>query len=175
MMKLMLRGVDDENLPVLLRRGAWVERLRAKSASEAIEELTAALRSHLGDREARAARAVLDREAVAPTGLGDEVAVPHAIIAGLDRPMLAMGLAPDGVDFSAADGRAAKIVFLLLMPPRAHAQEVRILAQIARAAIDPPARERLLRARSLPEICTLLAEHRPSIGSIARRASLADI
>jgi Kef-type K+ transport system membrane component KefB/mannitol/fructose-specific phosphotransferase system IIA component (Ntr-type) len=175
MMKWMLRGVDEENLPALLRRGAWVQRLRAKTSGEAIEELTAALRAQLGDREARVARAVLDREAVAPTGLGDEVAVPHAIIAGLDRPLLAMGLAPDGVDFNAADGSGAKIVFLLLMPPRAHAQEVRILAQIARSAIEPAARERLLKARSLPETCTLLSEHRPSVGSIARRASLADI
>ncbi len=85
-MKLMLRGVDEETLPALLRRGGWVDRLRATTPAAAIEELAASLRNQLGDIESRAARAVLDREATASTGLGDEVAVPHAVIAGLSKP-----------------------------------------------------------------------------------------
>jgi Kef-type K+ transport system membrane component KefB/mannitol/fructose-specific phosphotransferase system IIA component (Ntr-type) len=174
-MKWMLRGEDSENLAALLRRGAWVAKLGAGSPREAIEELTSALKAQLGDRMERACRAVLDREAVASTGLGDEVAVPHAAVAGLDRPLLALGFAPGGIDFNAPDGAPSKIVFLLLMPPRAHDLEVRILAQLARAVIAPQSRERLLRAGSLPEVCTLLAEPRARAASISRRASLADI
>jgi mannitol/fructose-specific phosphotransferase system IIA component (Ntr-type) len=175
MMKLMLRGVDEENLAALLRRGAWVQRLKATAANEAIAELAASLRPVLGDMEERACRAVLDREATASTGLGDEVAVPHAVIAGLKQPMLALGFAPDGVDFNAPDGQGAKIVFLLLMPPRAHDQEVRILAQIARAVIEPASRKQLLQAKSVLEVLTLISEHRPKTRSRSQRASLADI
>jgi Kef-type K+ transport system membrane component KefB/mannitol/fructose-specific phosphotransferase system IIA component (Ntr-type) len=175
-MKWLLKGVDEESLPMLLRRGAWVPGLRAATAAEAITQLCAALASQLGDLEPRACRAVLDREATAPTGLGDDVAVPHAIIVGLDRPMIALGLAPDGVDFNAPDGRPARILFLLLMPPRAHDQEVRILAQIARAAIEPASRARLLEAKSMNEVLALLSEHRPRAASMRPpRASLADI
>jgi Kef-type K+ transport system membrane component KefB/mannitol/fructose-specific phosphotransferase system IIA component (Ntr-type) len=175
MMKVLLRGVDEENLAALLRRGAWVPGLRAATAAEAITQLSAALREQLGDKEARACRAVLDREATASTGLGDEVAVPHAIIAGLDRPMLALGFAPAGVDFNAPDGQPARIVFLLLMPPRAHDQEVRILAQIAHAVIEPAARARLLEAKSMVEVLALVSEHRPRATSLRSSASLADI
>jgi Kef-type K+ transport system membrane component KefB/mannitol/fructose-specific phosphotransferase system IIA component (Ntr-type) len=176
MMKLMLRGVDEENLPALLRRGGWVQRLQATTASDAIAELTASLRSTLGDLEGRVCRAVLDREATASTGLGDDVAVPHAVIAGLKHPLLAVGFSSTGVDFNAPDGLPAKIVFLLLMPPRAHDQEVRILSQIARAVIDPAARARLTAAQSLQEVLTLISEHRPSAHSLRpRRPSLADI
>jgi mannitol/fructose-specific phosphotransferase system IIA component (Ntr-type) len=175
MMKLMLRGVDEENLAGLLRRGAWVQNLVARTATEAIEELSQALRDRLGDKTARASQAVLEREATSSTGLGDEVAVPHAVIAGLDRPTIALGFAPDGIDFNAPDGRPARIVFLLLMPPRAHDQEVRILAQIARAVIEDRARARLLEAKSLAEVLTLISEARPRAESMARRASLADI
>ena len=61
------------------------------------------------------------------------------------------------------------------MPPRAHDQEVRILAQIARAAIDPVARARLLEAKSLNEVVALI-EHGPRAPSMRPpRASLADI
>jgi Kef-type K+ transport system membrane component KefB/mannitol/fructose-specific phosphotransferase system IIA component (Ntr-type) len=174
-MKWMLRGVDEENLAALLRRGAWVQQLGATTSVGAIQELTAALRQHLGDLEERACRAVLEREATASTGLGDEVAVPHAIIAGLQRPMMALGFAPGGIDFNAPDGQPASIVFLLLMPPRAHDQVVRILAQIAKAVIEPSARERLLKARALQEVLAFVSEHHPQGESVSRRTSLADI
>jgi len=174
-MKWMLRGVDEELLPALLRRGAWVRRLQATTAGSAIEELGAALREPLGDLEARAIRAVLDREATAATGLGDDVAVPHAVVAGLTRPLVALGFAPDGIDFNAPDGQPAKIIFLMLIPPRAHDQEVRILAQIARAAIESKARERLLKAGSLPDVLALLGSSLAATAAPRRRTSLADI
>jgi mannitol/fructose-specific phosphotransferase system IIA component (Ntr-type) len=102
--------------------------------------------------------------------------VPNAAVAGLSRPMLALGFAPTGVDFNASDGAPAKLVFLLLVPPRAHDQEVRILASIARAAIEPAARARLLQAQSIHEVLTLVSEHRPRAASMrSRRASLADL
>ena len=117
---------------------------------------------------------MLDREGDAPTGLGDEVALPHAVLAGLDRPLLALGFAPGGIDFNAPDGVPSKIVFLMLMPPRAHEQEVRILAQIARAAIEPVVRERLLRAASIDDVCAVLNERERNLDSLTGRASLAD-
>jgi Kef-type K+ transport system membrane component KefB/mannitol/fructose-specific phosphotransferase system IIA component (Ntr-type) len=175
-MKWMLRGTDEEDLVGLLKRGAWIVRLKAATARGAIEELTVSLGPQIGALEESACRAVLEREATASTGLGDEVAVPHAVILGLQRPALALGFAPGGIDFNAPDERPARIVFLLLMPPRAHDQEVRILAQIARAVIEAPQRARLLGATSLDDVLTLLSEHRPRTGSASRRsASLADI
>jgi Kef-type K+ transport system membrane component KefB/mannitol/fructose-specific phosphotransferase system IIA component (Ntr-type) len=174
-MKWMLRGVDDELLSGLLSRGAWVRPLRATTPAAAVEELAAALGARLGALEPNAVRAVLDREAIASTGLGDEVAVPHAAVPGLQRPLLAFGAAPHGIDFNASDSRPAKLVFLLLMPPRAHDQEVRILAQIARVAIAPQSRARLLEAESLNQLLERIAESRPSIDGRPTRASLADI
>ena len=175
-MKLMLRGVDEELLPALLRRGAWAPRLEGATPATVIEELTATLEAQLGELAPAARRAVVEREAMASTGLGDQVAVPHAVVPGLSRPMLALGFAPLGVDFNAPDGQPATIVFLLLMPPRAQDQEVRILAQIARAAIEPRSRERLLASRSVAEILVLLSAPGDSAEPRrAGRASLADI
>jgi Kef-type K+ transport system membrane component KefB/mannitol/fructose-specific phosphotransferase system IIA component (Ntr-type) len=174
-MKWMLRGVDEETLSALLARGAWIGPLRATTPAEAIVELTAALGPSLGELESRAVRAVLDREATASTGLGDEVAVPHAVVPGLAHPLLALGAAPAGIDFNAADGRPSKLVFLLLMPPRAYDQEVRILAKIAGAAIEPQSRGKLLEARSLREVLALVSEPRREFKSRSHRASLADV
>jgi PTS system fructose-specific IIC component len=100
---------------------------------------------------------VLERELVAPTGLGDEVAIPHAAVEGLDRPLLALGRAPGGIDFDAPDGRPARIVFLLLIPPKAYEEEVRILASIARSTYDSLAREELGAANGIDEVIRVLA------------------
>jgi PTS system fructose-specific IIC component len=113
---------------------------------------------------------------MAPTGLGDEVAVPHAAVEGLQRPVLALGCSREGVDFNAPDGVPARIVFLLLMPPRAYDKEVRILAAIASAVIAPETRDRLLRAHTIDEALTVLAvAPSPVETRRPRRASLADI
>jgi Kef-type K+ transport system membrane component KefB/mannitol/fructose-specific phosphotransferase system IIA component (Ntr-type) len=174
-MKWMLRGADEEALSALLARGAWVRDLGATTPAGAIEELAAALAGPLGGLAGRAVRCVLEREATAPTGLGDEVAIPHAVVPGLGHPVLALGTSRGGIDFNAPDGRPAKLVFLLLMPPRAHDQEVRILAQIARAVIEPSARARVLDATSLHELVLRISETRPADSRSASRASLADI
>jgi len=175
MMKWLLRGAeDDEQLGVLLRNGAWIPDLRAKTPRDAIEELMNALALQLGDRAQAALEAVIEREAMAPTGLGDQVAVPHAPVEGLSHPLLALGCSQQGVDFNAPDNRPARVVFLLLMPPRAYDLEVRILAGIARAVITQASREKLYAARTLDEALAVI-DVQVDLPPRPRRASLADI
>jgi Kef-type K+ transport system membrane component KefB/mannitol/fructose-specific phosphotransferase system IIA component (Ntr-type) len=154
---LLYRNEPEEDVVTLLRRGAFVSELHARTPSEAISELVRALGSLLAGKKRRARDSVLERELVAATGLGDEVAIPHAAVDGLDRPLLALGRAPHGIDFDAPDGRPARIVFLLLIPPKAYEEEVRILASIARATFDTRARQELIAASGLEELMRVLA------------------
>jgi mannitol/fructose-specific phosphotransferase system IIA component (Ntr-type) len=154
---LLYASQPEEDVVTLLRRGAFVSELHAKTPGDAIAELVRALGSLIKGMKRDARDAVLERELVAATGLGDEVAIPHAAIEGLDRPQLALGLAPRGIDFGALDGRPARIVFLLLMPAKAYDAEVRILASIARATYDARAREELSKATTIEEAARVLA------------------
>ena len=143
----------------LVRAGAFVPRLVARTSARAIEELGHALRASLGDLVEPALIAVLERELVAPTGLGDEVAIPHAPIEGLSRPVVALGLSKEGIDFDAPDGRASHIIFLLLLPPKAFEREVRVLACLARSVFDEAARDALLATTTADEAFRCLDEH----------------
>jgi Kef-type K+ transport system membrane component KefB/mannitol/fructose-specific phosphotransferase system IIA component (Ntr-type) len=154
---LLYREEAEEDVVTLLRRGAFVAELHAATPSEAITELVRSLGSLLTGRKRAARSAVIERELVAPTGLGDEVAIPHAALDGLTRPLLALGIAPRGIDFDAPDGRPARVVFLLLIPPKAYESEVRILASIARATYDARAREELLSASGIDEVVEVLS------------------
>ncbi len=158
MMKLLLRPEreEEELVVALLRDGAFVPHLKATSSVEAISELISALSPHLGESLGSAGANVLEREQVSPTGLGDGVAIPHAYVKGLGRPLLALGLARTGIDFDAPDGRLANIVFLLLLPEGEYKKEVRILGSIARSVIDPEGRAVLLGAHDLGEALAVL-------------------
>jgi PTS system fructose-specific IIC component len=161
----------------LLREGAFIAALKATNPHDAIHELVRSLGSLLTGVKRDAREAVLERERTAPTGLGDEVAIPHASVEGLTKPILALGLSPRGIDFDAPDGRPARLVFLLLMPPRAYEREVRVLASIARSVFDERARSAVLRADTLLEAADALAKSAARIRESTRpaRASLADL
>jgi mannitol/fructose-specific phosphotransferase system IIA component (Ntr-type) len=143
----------------LLRRGAFVSELHARTPADAIAELVRALGSLLTGRKRFARDAVLERELLAATGVGDEVAIPHAAVEGVVRPLLALGRSPAGIDFDAPDGKPAKFVFLLLIPPGAYEEESRILASIARSVLEPRARQALLEANGIVEAARVLAEN----------------
>ncbi len=177
MKRLLYPRDQEEEVVALLRAGAFVTPLKATSRNEAIYELVRSLGSLLAGVKRDAREAVLERERIAPTGLGDEVAIPHAAVEGLTKPLLALGVSPDGIDFDAPDGRAARLVFLLLMPPKAYEREVRVLASIARAVFDDRARAMVLQAENLLDAATALAKNAERIRSSQRpaAASLADM
>jgi Kef-type K+ transport system membrane component KefB/mannitol/fructose-specific phosphotransferase system IIA component (Ntr-type) len=176
MKRLLYRVKAEEDVVGLLRSGAFVARLEATLPMVAIEELVHALGDSLGPLAEKARICVIERELVASTGLGDEIAIPHAAVPGLARPLLALGRAPHGIDFDSADGKPAKIIFLILVPPKAYEEEVHILASIARAVFDGRARDELLAATTLEDVTRVLGESasrtvKASKGGAAARAA----
>lgn len=173
-----LPGVSKDEAAGLVRDGAFLPALTSTTSARAIEELGRALRPAIGDLVETAVIAVLEREMVAPTGLGDDVAIPHAAVEGLKRPVVALGLSGGGIDFDSPDGRPARIVFLLLLPPRSYEREVRVLAALARSVFDQAARDALLRAKSTEDAVRCLDEHGRRIAGQAtgvRMTSLTDM
>ncbi len=59
---------------------------------------------------------VLKREALQPTGMGDEVAIPHARSASIKKFVMVFGRSKTGIDFGAPDGKPARLIFLMGIP-----------------------------------------------------------
>ena len=57
-----------------------------------------------------------NREKVGTTGIGGEVAIPHAKIAGMGRVAAVLATHRDGLDFGSIDGAPVKVVFLIVRP-----------------------------------------------------------
>lgn len=77
-----------------------------------------------------------DREKIGSTGFGRGVAIPHARIDGLRRPVAAFLRLEAPVDFAAADGVPVDLVFGLLSPTNAGAAHLHALAAISRMMRD---------------------------------------
>ncbi len=75
--------------------------------------------------------AVLRREAEMTTALENGVAVPHARLAGLERPLVAYGRCAKGIDWNARDGVPVEHVFLVLTPEDDLSSQLQILRGIA--------------------------------------------
>lgn len=81
--------------------------------------------------------ALLARESVLSTGIGDGVAIPHAKTAKVDRLLMAAGVAARPVDYDALDGQPADLFFLLLGPETAATEHVKTLGRLARVLRKP--------------------------------------
>lgn len=77
-----------------------------------------------------------EREKLGSTGFGRGVAIPHARITGLTRPVAVFLRLDAPVTFDAADGLPVDLVFGLLSPDQAGAAHLHALAAISRMMRD---------------------------------------
>ena len=100
---------------------------------------------------------VTERERLGSTGFGRHVAIPHARIPGLSRPVAAVIRLDRPVDFDAADGMPVDIVFGLLSPDGAGATHLQALAAISRMMRDERMHATLVAAPGTDAIYSLLS------------------
>ncbi len=72
------------------------------------------------------------------------------MVPGLDQSVLVVGRIDEGLDFAALDSQPVDLVFLLLGPPGAAAEHLRVLARLARI-IDAEETLATLRSADGPE------------------------
>jgi PTS system nitrogen regulatory IIA component len=99
---------------------------------------------------------IQDREKLGSTGFGRGVAIPHARVPGVTRPVAAVLRPVAPVSFDAVDGRPVDIVFGLLSPEHAGATHLHALAAISRLMRDEAMHAALLQAPGTEAIYGLL-------------------
>jgi Kef-type K+ transport system membrane component KefB/mannitol/fructose-specific phosphotransferase system IIA component (Ntr-type) len=131
-------------------------RLEARTRDQAVMELAALLGPVEGIRTETVIEAVLARERLMSTGLGNNVAVPHARLANLTQPVVVLGLSASGIDFDAPDGRPAQFILLILTPEDDNGAQVEILADIARTFRNREFRQAAMEAAGMTEFLALV-------------------
>jgi len=81
-------------------------------------------------------KAILDREHIMSTGVGNGVAIPHAKIRSIDRQALAIAVLDQGIDFVAVDGKPVNLVFLVVGSQEQSKSHLRLLSQLSRSLMN---------------------------------------
>ncbi|WP_020120742.1 fructose-specific PTS transporter subunit EIIC [Streptomyces canus] len=103
----------------------------------------------------------LRREAQGTTGLGEEIAIPHAKTDAVTAPVVGFARSAEGVEWGSLDGTKARLVFMISVPEAAAGDEhLRILALLSRNLMDPGFRERLIAAPDERAVLDVLSEIR---------------
>ena len=62
--------------------------------------------------------AVIARESLGSTGLGEGIAIPHAKTSAIESVSLVLGITPEPIEFDAQDGKGSQFFFLVIAPER---------------------------------------------------------
>ncbi|WP_443059969.1 fructose-specific PTS transporter subunit EIIC [Streptomyces sp. NBC_00467] len=153
-------AADDEVLSGYLTRQTVKVRLKAGTKDAAIREMAAMLATtgKVTDLEALVA-AAFAREDQGSTGLGDQIAIPHAKTDAVTAPVVGFARSAEGVEWGSLDGTQAKLIFMITVPEAAAGDEhLRILAMLSRKLMDTGFRERLSAAPDEAAVLAVLRE-----------------
>jgi len=133
--------------------------MAARSRDEAIRELCAYVHAEIAEHTVdEIAQAVLMREQEMTTSIEGGVAIPHARIDGIKRPIVALGRCGQTLDWNSADGKPAELVFLVITPRENPSIQLQLLRGIACGIANPDVRSRLVQADSAPELIEILRQ-----------------
>jgi mannitol/fructose-specific phosphotransferase system IIA component (Ntr-type) len=132
--------------------------LGSRTKSEVLRELVEIVsRGRNGSDVDAILASVHERERRLSTGIGDGIAIPHGRTPHVDALMLAAGVADEGIDFDALDGRPVRLFFLLVGPEVASGEHVKTLSRIARLMRRDDLRAGLLGATDAREFVRIIS------------------
>ncbi len=102
--------------------------------------------------------ALMEREALGPTGVGNGIALPHARMDGLDEVLGVFVMLDKPVDFDAIDRQPVDIAFALLAPEDAGVEHLKALALVSRTLRDQSICGKLRSNHDPATLYTILSE-----------------
>ena len=142
-------------------KSAIVPDLKATSKEDVIREMVASLKNSgniKAEDENAVVEAILKREELGSTGIGNGVAVPHTKHPSADQLVATVAISRGGVDFSSLDGESVFILFQLVSPPDRPGDHLRGLENISRHLRSQDFCNFLKQSKTTADIWELLTE-----------------
>ena len=104
-------------------------------------------------------KAILKRELLSSTGIGDGVAIPHAKHSSVDRLVGTVAIAPKGVPFDSVDNDPVYVLVMLISPQERPSEHLRALEGVSRCLKDKNFVRSLRQATTPQQIWDLICNH----------------
>ena len=131
----------------------------AKKKPAIIHELVEALGNsqRVGDVD-KIEALILEREALATTGIGGGIAIPHCLSEEVNETVMGFGRRVPGAKFDAVDRQPVQLFFVIVGPVGAHNEHLRLLSKLSRHLHDSDFRAGLLAAPTPEAVIDLFKE-----------------
>jgi PTS system nitrogen regulatory IIA component len=104
------------------------------------------------------------RDELGSTGIGRGVAIPHARLREVKKPLALLARLKSPIEFDAVDGQPVDLVFLLLLPASSQLDQLNCLAAVARKMRDEDVLHRMRCATSRTELFRAVTEDKEVAG-----------
>lgn len=127
------------------------------SKTEAIDHLVDLMNStgNISDREAYKS-AILARENLSTTGIGEGIAIPHAKVGAVTKATLVAAVSKNGIDYESLDGAPSHLFFMIAAPDGANNTHLDVLSRLSTILMDAKFRESLINATNANEFLRLI-------------------
>lgn len=130
MIRKILNLKPGKRFASFLSEKYFLNNLKANTPFQAIKEIASLFDISGIDNNAITA-ALIEREELMSTGLGSKIAIPHARLKGLSKPVIGVGISDDGIDFNSPDGKKSNVVIVILVPESDNAMLLNLFAEIS--------------------------------------------
>jgi len=130
--------------------------VRADTKAQLLRDLASRAATAAGLNVDEVVSAILKREDLGSTGIGDGVAIPHTRLKTVTRPLAAVAKLKHPLAFEAIDGRDVDVVVLLLLPSAPDTDQLVALAAVARKLKSPDTLPRLRDAKTAADVFAAL-------------------
>jgi PTS system nitrogen regulatory IIA component len=104
-------------------------------------------------------KAILKRELLSSTGIGDGVAIPHAKHPSVERLIGTVAVSPKGVPFDSVDNDSVYVLVMLISPQERPSEHLRALEGVSRCLKDKNFVRSLRQATTPQQIWDLICNH----------------
>ena len=143
----------------ILKKEHIIKELNSCDKKNVLDELSSFLEDEgeIANKESLLA-ALIEREKLGSTGIGENVAIPHAKISEIDKIITVFGRSKNGVEFESLDQKPVNFIFLVIAPENSTGQHLKALARISRLFKNPSLRESVLRTNEADQIYSILVD-----------------
>ena len=134
--------------------------LKSDNKEEALKEIAAKLaEGNKSLNQDKFIADVLEREELGSTGIGNNIAIPHARTDAVKGFVIGFGRAKSGIEFKALDGKKVNLIFLMGASPDELNLYLRILAELSKLLMNASFRQALMAASDCAEVVQTIRKY----------------
>jgi len=158
---IWLKGVIMEDIKQIseLFNKDYIIELSADNKKDALKEMIDVISTNprITDKK-RFEKAIFKREKLMSTGIGLEIAVPHARHKSIEDFVIALGIKKEGLEYDSIDDKPVKLIFMIGASDTQDKEYIKLLSRIVLRLKNSQFTQQIINAASPTEVYQLIKE-----------------